>query len=65
METIITYITKDGKKFDNIFEAKKHECELTSHRWDYYNENMSLQKERDENSKVRFCKYCSKQEILK
>lgn len=66
MKTIVTYITDDGKEFDNKFEAKVHECELTSsHEWQYYNENMGAQKEQDEDSKVAFCKKCGKQEILK
>lgn len=64
MKAIITYITDDGKKFDNQFSAKKHECELTSHAWDYYTEKMALQKEQDEQTHMLFCKHCGKQEIL-
>jgi len=65
MKTIITYITDDGKEFTNQFKAKKHECELTSHVWNFYNDNMGLQKEEDENSKVAFCKNCGTQRMLK
>ncbi len=65
MKAVITYITKDGKEFDNKYEAKKHECDLTSHDWQYYNENMGLQKEQNEESKVAFCKKCNKQRMLK
>jgi hypothetical protein len=65
MKAIITYITEDGKKFDDIFQAKRHECELTEHKWEFYNENMGLQKVQDERSHLKFCKYCSKQEVLK
>lgn len=64
MKAIITYITEDGKKFENQFEAKKHECELTSHKWEYYNHNMGAQKEQNEETHVKFCKHCNKQEIL-
>lgn len=63
--TKTTYTTEDGKTFDNQFDAKKHACELTSHDWEYYNENMGLQKEQNEESKVAFCKKCRKQRILK
>lgn len=65
MKTIITYITDDGKKFEDKFEAKKHECEMTEHIWDFYNENMGLQKEQNGNSKVAFCKHCGSQKILR
>ena len=64
MKAIITYITDDGKKFDNQFSAKKHECELTSHNWDFYTENMGLQKEQDTDSHMALCKHCGKQEML-
>jgi hypothetical protein len=65
MRTIITYITDDGKEFDNQFIAKKHECELTSHDWDFYNENLGLQKEQDEHTHMLFCKKCSTQKLLR
>lgn len=65
MRTKIIYTTLDGKEFTNQFDAKKHECILTRHNWEYFNENMGLQKQQDENSKVRLCKSCNTQEILK
>ena len=61
----ITYITNDGKEFDNKFDANKHECELTSHKWEFYNSNLGLQNEEDEDTKMKFCKKCSKQIMLK
>jgi superfamily II helicase len=64
MKTIVTYITEDGKTFDNVFEAKRHECELTTHRWEFYNKNMGLQKTMDEQTHLKFCKHCSKQELM-
>lgn len=65
MKVITTYITDDGKKFDNQFDAKKHECELTNHTWDCYNENMGLQKKQNEKTHMLFCKHCGKQEMIK
>lgn len=65
METRIIYITDDGREFEDSFQAKRHECDITSHDWEYYNERMSMQKQMDENSKIRFCKKCSKQETLR
>lgn len=65
MTTRIIYTTTDGKEFDNKFDASKHECELTTHRWEFFNENMGLQKEEDENSKIKFCKKCQTQIVLK
>lgn len=65
MKAIITYVTEDGREFNSKYEAKKHECELTTHTWDYYNENMGLQKQQDENSKVAFCKKCNMQKMLR
>jgi hypothetical protein len=64
MKTIITYITEDGKKFDNQFEAKRHECELTEHRWDFFNKTMGLQKEFNELTHMKFCKNCGKQVMI-
>jgi len=61
----IIYITNDGKEFDNSYEAKKHECELTSHVWEFYNSNLGVQKEETEDTKMKFCKNCSKQLMLK
>jgi len=61
----ITYITSDDKEFDNQFEAKKHECELTSHKWDFYNSSLGIQSEETEDTKMKFCKNCSKQIMLK
>lgn len=63
MRTEITYITEDGKKFDNQFLAKRHECELTKHKWEFYSER-GLQKEKNELTNMRFCKHCSKQEMI-
>jgi hypothetical protein len=65
MTTRIIYTTIDGKEFNDRFSATKHECELTEHKWEFFNENMGLQKEQDENSKVKFCKKCVSQIILK
>lgn len=64
MKTIITYITDDGKEFNDVFQAKRHECELTVHNWEYYDKNMSIQKEDNSKTGSKFCKYCSKQEVL-
>ena len=64
MRTEITYITIDGKRFDNSFEAKKHECTLTEHKWEFYNQNMGLQKEFNQDTHMRFCKKCHKQEFV-
>jgi hypothetical protein len=64
MRTEITYITKDGKKFDNQFSAKRHECELTEHNWEFYSKNGVLQKEQNELTHMRFCKYCGKQQAV-
>lgn len=65
MEARIIYTTIDGKEFDDKYQAKKHECELTTHNWQYYNENINVQKERNDESKFAFCKKCNKQEILR
>ena len=65
MKTRVTYITDDGIEFEDSFSAKRHECEITEHRWEYYNENMGLQKEMNEHTKMKFCKKCQKQESLK
>lgn len=65
MKTIITYITDDGKEFNNQFEARRHECELTQHSWEFYSKNMGMQKLQDENTHMRFCKNCTKQELIK
>lgn len=67
MIATITYTTEDGKKFDNSHDAKKHECELTSHKWEFYNSNLGLQKvqEQNEDTKMKFCKHCSSQVMLK
>jgi hypothetical protein len=65
MKVIMTYITDDGKQFDNQFEAKKHECELTEHKWDYYNENMGQQKQQDEKTAMKFCRNCHTQVMVK
>lgn len=62
MKTIIKYITEDGKEFDNIFQARRHECELTQHSWEYYTKDMSLQKQKNHETHTQFCKKCSKQE---
>lgn len=64
MRTRITYITEDGKEFDNKFNAKAHECELTDHSWEFFNENMGLQSEERNDSKLKLCKNCTKQVIL-
>ncbi len=64
MRTEITYITEDGKKFDNQFLAKRHECELTEHKWEFYSKNGGLQKEQSELTHMKFCKHCSKQEMI-
>lgn len=64
MKTIITYITDDGKKFDDVFHAKRHQCELTEHTWDYYNKTMGQQKELNEQTHMKFCKNCNKQEFV-
>lgn len=64
MKAIITYITDDGKEFSDQFSAKRHECELTEHKWEFYNENMGLQKEQNELTHMRFCKHCTKQELI-
>lgn len=64
MKSRIIYTTSDGIDFDNSYDAKKHECKLTAHKWEYYNSNLGLQKEQTEDSKMRFCKYCSSQEFL-
>jgi hypothetical protein len=64
MKTRIIYITEDGKEFDDVFRARRHECELTQHTWEYFNENMGLQKARDEKTRLKFCKTCSKQVLL-
>jgi hypothetical protein len=64
MKTIITYITDDGQEFDNIFSARRHECELTQHTWEFYTKNMGLQKQMDYTTHMQFCKKCQKQEIL-
>ena len=63
MRTEITYITEDGKKFDNQFLAKRHECELTQHKWEFYSER-GLQKEQDNSTNMKFCKHCGKQEMV-
>ena len=65
MKTEITYITDDGKRFSDVFAAKRHECELTEHKWDYYNKNMGLQKDLNEDTHMKFCRNCSKQELVK
>lgn len=65
MESRIIYTTFDGKEFTDKYQAKKHECELTNHVWQYYNADMGMQKECNDDSKVAFCKKCNKQEILK
>lgn len=65
MKSRIIYTTSDGFDFDSQYEARKHECELTSHRWEYFNDNMGVLKEKTDSAKMRFCKYCNKQEILK
>jgi hypothetical protein len=65
MKVIMTYITDDGKQFDNQFEARKHECELKEHKWDYYNKNMGQQKQQDENTVMKFCKNCHIQVMIK
>lgn len=64
MITKIIYITDDAREFEDLFEAKRHECDLTSHKWEYYNENMGLQPARNEKTKIRLCRHCNKQEIL-
>ncbi len=65
MKTIITYITDDGKEFTDGFQAKRHECELTEHNWEYYDQIMSLQKKLTNDTRVKFCRNCSKQVVLK
>ena len=65
MRTIITYITDDGQEFNDQFSAKRHECELTKHNWEFYNEKMGLQKEQNELTHMRFCRHCTKQELIK
>ena len=62
MKTLITYITEDGKEFNDVFQARRHECELTEHRWDYYAQNNNIQKEFNSETKFKFCKNCCKQE---
>lgn len=67
MRTISTYITEDQKKFGNIFEARKHECGLQGHKWDYYKDGISIQKnitEANDESIMRFCNKCTTQEML-
>lgn len=64
MKTIIAYITTDGKKFENQFIAKKHECELTEHNWEFYNEQLIIQKEQNKETHMLFCKKCSTQKII-
>lgn len=64
MRTEVTYITDDGKKFNNQFEAKKHECTLIGHNWEFYNKNMGLQKEMNDTAYMKFCRHCHAQEII-
>lgn len=64
MKTIITYVTDDGKEFNDVFQARRHECELTDHKWDYFDTIGNKQKQNNENTKVKFCRFCSKQEVL-
>ena len=64
MRTITTYITEDGKEFTSIFEAKRHECEMTAHKWEYYTKNLVKQAVLNQDTAQRFCKYCQKQEFL-
>lgn len=67
MRAVSTYITDDKKEFDNVFEAKRHECELQGHKWIYYKEGISIQQnftESDNESVMRFCNKCTKQEML-
>lgn len=64
MKTIITYITDDGKEFSDMFQARRHECKLTKHDWEYYDKKMNRQKEENSETGTRFCKFCSKQEAL-
>ena len=59
----IIYITIDDREFDNQFEAKKHECLLTSHNWSFYDNNGGLQKEENEKTQMKFCKNCNEQKI--
>lgn len=65
MRTRVTYITEDNQEFDNQFDAKKHECELKDHIWDFYAKGMALQKKQDAKTIVKFCKHCHKQVFLK
>ena len=65
MKTIITYITEDGKQFDNVFDARRHECETTQHTWEFYNANMGIQKEKSDDTHMLFCKKCQKQQMVK
>lgn len=65
MKTVVTYIAKDGKTFDNQFAAKKYECFLTEHTWEFYNENMVMQKIEKDSTHVKFCKRCGTQEVLR
>lgn len=65
MKTIVTYITEDGKQFDNAYDAKKHECDMTEHTWEFYTEGMGIQKEQSDDTHMLFCKKCQRQQILK
>lgn len=64
MKTIITYITDDNKEFSDMFQARRHECELTEHNWEYYDRKMNVRKEENNETGSKFCKFCSKQETL-
>jgi len=64
MKHKIIYITEDNKEFDNQFEAKKHECEMTNHIWEFYNKGTGIKKE-EEDAYMKFCKRCNKQVKLK
>lgn len=65
MKTITTYITDDGKEFNDVFQARKHECDLKGHQLEFYNKNMGIQSELNENTYMKFCKNCHQQIIIK
>ena len=64
MTTVTTYITDDGKEFGEMYQAKKHECELTEHKWEYYTVNLVRQREFNEETHQKFCRYCHTQILL-
>ena len=64
MRTIVTYITDDGKEFTEMFQAKKHECEMSNHRWEYYTKDMVKQIDLDNKTTQKFCKSCHTQILI-